>query len=162
MEKILGIDPGTARCGWGVIKKNQKLKIKNQRDVELVDYGCIETSKDLPAAERLKKIHTELKKIIKLHKPQKAGVESIFFFKNLKTAVKIAQVQGIIFLTAAQERIPIVEFTPLQVKQGIVGYGRAEKIQVQKMVQKLLKLTEIPKPDDAADALAVAICASRY
>lgn len=153
---ILGIDPGTAKCGWGVIKESKTA------EVEMIDYGCIETLKHLPAADRLKKIHRELKKIIKLYKPQKVGVESIFFFKNLKTAVKIAQVQGVIFLTVNQAGIIIKEVTPLQVKQSVSGYGRAEKSQVQKMVQKLLRLKEIPKPDDAADALAVAICASYF
>jgi len=154
MIRILGIDPGTARCGWGVVNKNHSF--------ELVDYGCITTSKDLPAGTRLNIIQKELKKIIKLYKPQKIGVESLFFFKNLKTAMKIAQVYGVILLTATQSKLPIIEVTPLQVKEAISGYGRAEKIQVQKMVQRLLKLSEMPKPDDAADALAVAICSSYY
>lgn len=152
---ILGIDPGTARCGWGVVRKNQK-------DLELIAYGCIETSKDLSIGKRLNIIQKELKKIIKRYKPKKIGLESLFFFKNQKTAMKVAQAHGVIVLTVAQEKIPIIELTPLQVKQGIVGYGRAEKIQVQKMIQRLLRLKEMPKPDDAADALAVAICASYF
>lgn len=150
---ILGIDPGTAKCGWGIIEKN---------DLKLIDYGCIETSKDSPTGDRLKIIQKELRKIIKRYKPKKIGLESLFFFKNQKTAMKVAQAYGVIILTITQEKIPIIELTPLQVKQGMVGYGRAEKSQVQKMVQKFLKLKEIPKPDDAADALAVAICASYF
>jgi len=147
---ILGIDPGTAATGFGIIKKNAKLKP--------VEYGCIKTATSLTTAERLKELHNQLNLLIKKHKPDMVAVEDIFFFKNLKTAVKVSQARGVILLTAAKSKIPIFECTPLQVKQATTSYGRAEKIQVQKMVKTLLNLKEIPKPDDAADALAVAIC----
>ena len=162
-EVILGIDPGTAICGWGIIQKNlrpRRTSLGLEKQLELVDYGCIITSKDSLPATRLLIIYKEFKKLIKLYKPIKISIESIFFFKNLKTAVKIAEVRGVILLIAAEFKLPIIEVTPLQVKQAVCGYGRAEKIQVQKMVQKLLNLKETPKPDDAADALAAAIYAS--
>ena len=154
---ILGIDPGTATTGFGVIKKNKELM--------LIDYGCIKTTTNFTTAERLKKLHDQLNSLIKKHKPDMVAVEDIFFFKNLKTAIKVSQARGVILLTAAKSKIPVYEYTPLQIKQAITSYGRAEKIQVQKMVKVLLNLKEIPKPDDAADALAAAICAtnsSRY
>ena len=147
---ILGIDPGTAATGWGVIKKTKQLK--------MIKYGCIKTSADLSTADRLNKIHKELNSLIKEHKPNIVAVEDIFFFKNLKTAVKVSQARGVILLTAAKAKIKITEYTPLQVKQAVACYGRADKAQVQKMVKTLLNLKEIPKPDDAADALATAIC----
>jgi len=147
---ILGIDPGTAATGFGIIKKNRELKP--------IDYGLITTPADLSTAERLNRLHNELHLLIKKHKPDIVAVEDIFFFKNLKTVIKVSQARGVILLTAAKSKIPIFECTPLQVKQAITSYGRAEKIQVQKMVKVLLDLKEIPKPDDAADALAVAIC----
>ncbi len=147
---ILGIDPGTATTGFGIIKKNAKLK--------LIEYGCIKTATNLTTAERLKELHNQLNLLIKKHKPDMVAVEDIFFFKNLKTVVKVSQARGVILLTAAKSKIPIFECTPLQVKQATTSYGRAEKIQVQKMVKILLNLKEIPKPDDAADALAAAIC----
>ncbi len=147
---ILGIDPGTATTGFGAIKKNAKLN--------LIEYGCIKTVPNLTTAERLNELHKQLNNLIKKHKPDMVAVEDIFFFKNLKTAIKVSQARGVILLTAAKSKIPIFECTPLQVKQATTSYGRAEKIQVQKMVKTLLNLKEIPKPDDAADALAVAIC----
>ncbi len=147
---ILGVDPGTATTGYGLIRKNRELK--------LIDYGCIKTTTDLTTAERLKKLHDQLNVLIKKHKPNMMAVEDIFFFKNLKTAIKVSQARGVILLTAAKIKIPVFEYTPLQIKQAITSYGRAEKIQVQKMVKLLLDLKEIPKPDDAADALAAAIC----
>lgn len=147
---ILGIDPGTAATGYGLIKKNGELK--------LIDYGCIKTSTDLTTAERLKELNNQLNSVIRRYKPDMVAVEDIFFFKNLKTAIKVSQARGVILLTAAKLNIPVFEYTPLQVKQAVTSYGRAEKIQVQKMVKVLLDLKEIPKPDDASDALAVAIC----
>jgi crossover junction endodeoxyribonuclease RuvC len=147
---ILGIDPGTAITGYGVIKKSRKL--------ELIDYGCIKTSADLSTAERLDKMYKELKILIKKYKPEIAAVEDIFFFKNLKTAIKVSQARGVILLAIAQSKIRVAEYTPLQIKQAVACYGRAEKLQVQKMVKVLLNLEEIPGPDDAADALAIAIC----
>jgi len=147
---ILGIDPGTAATGFGIIKKNRELK--------LIDYGCIKTSASSTTAERLKEIYSQLTKLIKKHKPNIAAVEDIFFFKNLKTAIKVSQARGVILLAITKSKIPVKEYTPLQVKQAVACYGRAEKKQVQEMVKILLHLKEIPKPDDAADALAIAIC----
>ncbi len=148
---ILGIDPGTATTGYGVIEKNDK-KIK------CIDYGCIQTSPILSDPERLSIISRELKKIIKTFQPNILAVENVYFFKNLKTAFAVSQAKGVILLVAQQKKIPVYEFTPLQVKMAIVGYGKAEKKQIQSMTQILFKLKEKPKPDDAADALAVAFC----
>lgn len=150
---ILGIDPGTAKMGFGVIKSNKEKDI-----LKSLDYGCIETSPSLSQGERLKKLNKELCKIIKKYKPEVMIVERIFFFKNSKTAMAVSEAKGVILLTAAQEKIPVYEFTPLQVKVAVTGYGRAEKKQVQKMIKLLMNLEEIPEPDDAADALAIAIC----
>jgi len=148
---ILGIDPGTAITGYGLIKKTSN-------ELELIDYGCIRTDKQFSTAERLGQIDKQLTKLIKDNKPKQVAVEDIFFFKNLKTAVVVSQARGVILARAAQMKIPVVEYTPLQVKQAVTSYGRADKTQVQKMVKLLLKLKQIPKPDDAADALATAIC----
>lgn len=148
---IMGIDPGTAATGYGLIKKlPDKLKI--------IDYGCIKTEVEFSTAERLKRIDQQLTKLIKKHKPKRIAVEDIFFFKNLKTAVKVSQARGVILASAAQTKAQVVEYTPLQIKQAVTGYGRADKKQVQQMVKVLLNLKEIPQPDDAADALAAAIC----
>lgn len=149
--KILGIDPGTAIIGFGLIEQNKS-------NLQLLKYGCIKTSANLSTAERLNILHKELSLLLKKYKPDIVAVEDIFFFKNLKTAIKVSQARGVILLTIAKAGIPVAEFTPLQIKQAVACYGRAEKIQVQKMVKTLLNLKEIPKPDDAADALAVAIC----
>lgn len=150
---ILGIDPGTATTGFGVIKKG--------KNMECLAYGLIQTSPSLPAAERLRILSNELNKLIKKHRPEALAVENIYFFKNLKTAMPVSQAKGVILLTAAKKRVPVHEFTPLQAKMTVVGYGRAEKKQVQEMVKILLNLEEIPRPDDAADALAIAICCAK-
>lgn len=148
---ILGIDPGTATTGYGVVKKTKQ-------GLQVLDYGCIVTKSGLSTAERLKEINEGLIELIKRHKPATMAIEDIFFFKNLKTAVKVSQARGVMILTACKERVSVAEYTPLQVKLAITSYGRADKNQVQKMVQVLLGLKDIPRPDDAADALAVAIC----
>ena len=155
---ILGIDPGVAKVGFGVISKISSLKPKNRNEIKCLDYGCIKTDPKLSDGERLKKIANELNKLIKEHQPNVMAVENIYFFKNLKTAMPVSQAKGVILLAAAKKKIPVYEFTPPQVKLAITSYGRAEKIQVQKMAKNILNLKEIPKPDDAADALAVAIC----
>ena len=152
---ILGIDPGTAITGYGVIENKQgKLKA--------VDYGCILTDKKLKMSERLDFLGEELKKIIKKYKPQAMAVEELFFFKNAKTIITVGQARGVILFVGKnigkKTGLDIYEYTPLQVKQAVVGYGRADKNQVQQMVKSILGLNEVPKPDDAADALAVAIC----
>jgi len=155
---IMGIDPGVAKVGYGIVHANQNPKSKTQKILECLGYGIIQTSPDFPAADRLKKINNDLNKLIKKYKPDVLAVENIYFFKNLKTAMPVSQAKGVILLTAAKKKIPVYEFTPLQMKMAVVGYGRAEKKQVQKMVQIHLNLPEIPKPDDAADALGIALC----
>ena len=151
---ILGIDPGLADTGYGVIEKNNKGKLICQ------EFGVIKTKSKKGMGERLETINKNLRKIIKKHKPQLIAVEQLFFCKNVKTALLVGQARGVILLTARQNKIPTAEFTPLQVKQAVSSYGQAGKLQVQKMVKILLGLKELPKPDDAADALAIAICAA--
>lgn len=150
-ERILGIDPGLADTGWGVVE------IGNGAEKAL-DYGVVKTSKDLPLAERLNLIHKELKDIMANFSPLAVAVEDIYFSKNVKTAIIVAEARGVILMTAAEAGVPVFPYTPLQVKQALVGYGRAEKAQVQKMLAAILKLKEYPKPDHAADALAIALC----
>lgn len=149
---IIGIDPGTATTGFGVIKK-----IKG-RKFSIIEYGCILTQPGKPAGERLKKIADSINKLIKKHNPNLIAIENIYFFKNFKTAMPVSQARGVILLVAAQKKIPVCEITPLQMKMAIVGYGRADKKQVQKMIEIILELEKPIKSDDAADALGVAIC----
>jgi len=147
---ILGIDPGIADTGWGVISN-----IKN--NLKYIACGSIKTSAKDELAYRLEELHKQLDKIIKKYKPDIIGVEQLFFCANVKTALIVGQARGVVLLTARQNKLPIKEFTPLQVKQAVSAYGAASKMQVQRMVKTILNLKEIPKPDDAADALAVAI-----
>ena len=149
--RVIGIDPGTAIVGYGIIDYD-----KNKYSV--VDYGVILTSKDLSTEERLEVIYNNMDKILKKYKPEFMAIEDLFYFKHDKTVISVAQARGVILLGCAHNNKPTYEYTPLQVKQGVVGYGRAKKIQVQQMVTSILNLSEIPKPDDIADALAVAIC----
>lgn len=158
---ILGIDPGVAKVGYGVISKIQNPKSKTQGRLGCLDYGLIQTSPSLEMAERLKKINNELNKLIKKYQPGALAVENLYFFKNIKTALPVSQAKGVILLAAAKKNIPIYEFTPLQAKMTVAGYGKADKKQVQEMIKILLNLKKVPKPDDAADALAVAICCAR-
>lgn len=152
--KILGIDPGVAIVGYGMIKKEKKT-------LQLINYGCILTSSEKEHAQRLAQIAKELKKIIKQYKPNVLAIEELFFCKNVKTALKVGEARGVILAVAMQQNLPIYEYTPLQIKQALTGYGRADKNQIQQMVKVILKLDKIIKPDDAADAIAVAItCAN--
>lgn len=148
--RILGIDPGFGRLGYGVIEQRGP-------DWVSLDYGCIETSPKKTFVERILQIHNELNVIISKYKPTRAGVEELFFYKNVTTAVQVGQARGVVLLTLCQAKIPIDEFTPLEVKQAITGYGRAEKGQIQAMVIMLLKLKVKKIQDDAADALAIAL-----
>ena len=150
---ILGIDPGLATIGYGVIKKNTGRKPA----LKYVSCGLIETSPTEVRPERLKKINNELSRLIKKHKPNVLVMENLYFFKNLKTAIPVSQAGGVILLTAAKNNLPVFSFTPLQVKMTVTGFGRAEKTEVQSKIKKLLGLKELPKADDAADALAVAL-----
>jgi crossover junction endodeoxyribonuclease RuvC len=149
--RVLGIDPGSARMGYGVVDVSGN-------DLATVTYGCIETSPDWSAAERLHLLHQDLSLLLERFAPQEVAVEELFFAKNARTAISVAQARGVALLAAAQFGCRIAEYTPLQVKVGVVGYGRAEKAQVEHMVTLLLHLAEPPRPDDTADALAVAIC----
>jgi crossover junction endodeoxyribonuclease RuvC len=149
----LGIDPGTATTGYAFIRK---LK---DNSFGVLDFGVIETSKKLSDSERLLIVKKDLNKLIKKYKPNNAGVEKLYFETNVKTAMTVSQARGVVLVTLEENKIPLHEFTPLQVKSLICGYGKAEKKQVQYMVQKTFGLKNIPKPDDAADALAIALCA---
>lgn len=148
---ILGLDPGTATTGWGVVADDGN-------HPRMLGFGCIETSKNKDNVDRLKEIAADVRHLIATYQPDEVAIEELFFFKNITTAIKVAQSRGVLLLTVGEARVPIWEYTPLQVKQAITGYGRAEKKQVQTMVKCILKLDRIPKPDDAADALAIAIC----
>lgn len=150
---ILGIDPGLATTGFGVIKKQGNC-------LTMVDYGVITTKARRPFVERLEEIYRELNKIIAHYKPDLIGVEELFFCKNVKTALLVGQARGVVLLTAIQNKLSLREFTPLEVKQAVTGYGRADKKQIQQMVKIILNLKKIPQPDDAADALAIAITAA--
>ena len=165
---ILGIDPGTATTGYGIIKISSRRKKlnksgrKRQKPIA-IDWGCIKTDSGLPPGDRLKKINKELNKLIKKHNPTILAVENLYFFKNLKTAIPVSQAKGVILLTAARKKIPVYELTPLQVKMKITGYGRAKKEEVQRKIQYLLDLKKSNKKitkarDDAIDALGVALC----
>ena len=149
---ILGIDPGIADTGYGVIKEEGSR-------LSCLVYGSIKTSSKDDLITRLDILHRELTKIIKKYKPDLASVEELFFNKNVRTALIVGQARGVVLLTLKQNKLPIIEFTPSQVKQAVSAYGQASKKQVQKMVKLILNLKEIPYPDDAADALAMAICA---
>ena len=148
---ILGIDPGTAIMGYGLIEK------KGNR-LFPVDYGCWRTPAHTPMSERLLTLYNEIEAYIKEKQPNYVAVEELFFNRNTTTAISVGQARGIVLLAAAQSGIPVYEYTPLHVKQAVAGYGRADKVQIQQMVKALLGLQEIPKPDDTADALAIAIC----
>jgi crossover junction endodeoxyribonuclease RuvC len=150
---ILGVDPGFARTGYGIIESRGS-------NLKLIDYGIIETDSKIDFSIRLKKISGELEKIIQEYSPTIISVEKIFFCKNTKTAINVSHARGVIILTASKNNLKVLEFTPPEVKRAVTGYGKAEKKQMQKMVQILLNLKEIPEPDDSADALALAICAA--
>ena len=148
--KILGVDPGTATTGFGVIEKSgDKLKF--------IDAGIISTHPATSMPDRLVEIHEGLKEIISHHKPDAVSVELLYFATNVTTAITVGQARGVVLLAAAEAGLPVAEYTPLQVKQACTGYGRADKKQIQEMVKMILKLDGIPKPDDAADGLAIAI-----
>jgi len=149
---VLGIDPGIASLGWGIINKTEEVTYKVEA------YGCINTDKRSLFSRRLEEIHKELSRIIRKYEPDVAAIEQLFFAKNVKTAISVGEARGVAILAAVEANLPVAEYTPLQVKKSLVGYGRAEKKQIQKMLKVLLGLRDIPKPDDAADALAVALC----
>ncbi len=147
---ILGIDPGFGRCGWAVIGKEMKV----------IEYGVIETASSMPLEDRLLEIHQFLSSIIKTHQPSSCGIEKLYVSRNTKTIINVAQSLGVIQLTLRLVSIPFSEYTPTQVKQSLTGYGHASKEQMQTMIKRILGLQSIPQPDDAADALAIALCHS--
>lgn len=147
----LGIDPGTATIGYGLVRE------LSDGSLQAVDFGTINTTPDLPMWERLKIIYDGVRLIVETHQPDHAGIEELFFARNVTTAITVAQGRGVILLAVASAGVPITEYKPNTVKQSISGYGGAKKPQMQEMVRMLLGLESIPRPDDAADALAIAI-----
>ncbi len=148
---VLGVDPGTAITGYGLLEEKDK-------KLSVLAYGCIRTDSKTPMTDRLKKIYKEILGVMDEFGPHIVAVEELFFNTNSRTAIAVGQARGTILLAVANSNLKLVEYTPLQVKQAVVGYGRAEKEQVQYMVKTILKLKETPKPDDVADALAIAVC----
>jgi crossover junction endodeoxyribonuclease RuvC len=149
---VLGIDPGTATTGYGLVSET------DQGSLEVVDYGVILTPAGLEAEKRLLMLYERIHEIILLHRPVLGAVEKLFFRRNVTTAISVGQARGVALLAMAQNHLGVAEYTPMEVKQAVTGYGGADKHQVQVMVQAILQLDELPRPDDAADALAVAIC----
>lgn len=147
--KVLGVDPGTAALGYGIVERTGGR-------LREVDHGCLTTSPDLSLPERLLAIHTLVEELLALHEPDFMGVERLFFSRNVQTALGVGQARGVVLLAAAQHGTPVREATPSEVKSAIAGYGAADKEQVQRMVQLVLGMSELPRPDDAADALAIA------
>jgi len=149
---VIGIDPGIALTGYGIIRTDSR------NVYQCVDYGVVTTPPNLTDPERLQILFNQLTELIHRHRPDTSAVEKLFFQKNVKTAISVGQARGVALLTLSQAHLQIGEYTPNEVKQTVCGYGNAAKQQIQRMVQTLLNLDELPKPDDAADALAVAIC----
>ena len=149
---VIGIDPGTAITGYGLVQES------DDGGLVAVDYGVIITPPKIPMPQRLAMLYDGLKEILSVHQPESAAVEKLFFSKNVRTAMSVGQARGVTLLALERAHLPIAEYAPTEIKQAVSGYGGADKRQVQEMVRTLLKLDEIPKPDDAADALAVAIC----
>jgi crossover junction endodeoxyribonuclease RuvC len=149
---VIGIDPGTALTGYGIVEEN------SNGELITLGFGVIETSKNDTSHNRLLTIYTELEDVLSLYRPESSAVERLFFQKNTKTALAVGQARGVILLSLAKAGIEISEYNPVEIKQAITGYGQASKKQIQEMVKILLRLDSIPQPDDAADALAIAIC----
>lgn len=150
-ERVLGIDPGTAIVGWGMVEGEGQ-------DLRLMDYGVLRTPAHMPLSERLVLLYDGIRHLLEIYQPQGVGVEQLFFARNVTTALPVAHARGVILLALQQAKIPLREFTPMEIKQAVTGYGRADKHQMQQMVRLLLGLESIPRPDDAADAVAVALC----
>ena len=149
---VIGIDPGTALTGYGIIEELP------DQSLQVIDFGVIRTDSTDKPEIRLRKIFSHLNEILSLYKPESGAVEKLFFQRNTRTAMSVGQARGVAILSLAEAGLSVSEYSPVEIKQAVVGYGKASKNQVQQMVKTLLNLQEIPKPDDAADALAVAIC----
>ena len=152
--RILGIDPGVAIVGFGLIESDRGT-------LRMLQYGAITTPAGLPLAARLAQINRDIEELICTFRPDEISVEELFFSKNITTGIAVAHARGVILCAAEKKKIPIYEYTPMQVKQAVVGYGLADKKQVMDMTRRLLKLKAVPRPDDAADALAIALCHAR-
>jgi crossover junction endodeoxyribonuclease RuvC len=152
-RRIIGIDPGLANSGWGIVDASSN-------KMKYIAHGCIETKAGCPRAERLFLIYTAIREVVREYSPQEAAIETLYFAKNVTSAITVAEARGVLSVAMAEAGIFVREFTPLEIKQAVVGGGRAEKKQVQEMVRLILGLQEIPKPDHAADALAAAVCAA--
>lgn len=153
IERILGIDPGFARTGYAVIERRGS-------DLRAVSYGCISTKSSTPYVERLLELERRVTTVIRRYHPDRGAVEQLFFCKNVKTAIAVGQARGVLLAVVGRHKLPLTEITPQQIKSFVSGYGKASKQQVQRMVQILLHLSSLPKPDDAADALAIALTAA--
>lgn len=149
---VIGIDPGTALTGYGIIEETKAGQL------QAIEYGAIETSSDVTLEKRLQRINQTLSQLLFLHRPESGAVEKLFFQRNVRTAMSVGQARGVVLLALAEAGIDVAEYSPMEVKQAVTGYGSADKNQVQQMVRTLLSLETIPQPDDVADALAVAIC----
>lgn len=152
---ILGIDPGYAIIGWGVIRFERGKYIP-------VDFGAVTTNAGVPFNRRLEQIYDQLNELLDNHHPDAVAVEKLYFQTNAKTAIDVAQARGVIMLALQKHGVPVYEYTPLQVKSAVTGFGQAQKPQVMEMTKRLLRLKAVPKPDDTADALAIAICHAQY
>ena len=152
--RIIGIDPGVATTGWAIADFDEE-----ERDFSVVDFGVILTSKGIEPEIRLTEIYDDLSELLKKYNPARAGVETLIFHNNAKTAIEVSQARGVVLLALARNGIAVRNFTPLQIKNQIAGYGKADKMQVQENVRRLCNLEDTPKPDDAADAIAIAFCA---
>ena len=152
--RILGIDPGVAIVGFGLIESDRGT-------LRMLQYGAITTPAGLPLAARLAQINRDMEELIDTFRPDEISVEELFFSKNITTGIAVAHARGVILCAAEKKKIPIYEYTPMQVKQAVAGYGLADKKQVIDMTRRLLKLKAVPRPDDAADALAIALCHAR-
>lgn len=151
-KKILGIDPGTHITGYGIIS------VEGKREISVIDYGCIRPSSSLPLTKRYCIIFESIKTLLEEYAPEAIAVETQYIHKNPQSGIKLGMARGVVILAAALREIPVFEYAPCRAKQAVVGSGRASKIQVQAMVQRLLRLSKLPEPEDAADALALAIC----
>jgi crossover junction endodeoxyribonuclease RuvC len=150
--RVLGIDPGTATTGYGLVIES------DSGDLQAETYGVITTPANQEMPDRLKDLYQQIEQLILLHRPEQSAVEKLYFQRNVTTALSVGQARGVILLAFANHGVPVAEYTPLEIKQAATGYGAADKQQVQSMIKSLLHLEQLPRPDDAADALAVAIC----
>jgi len=149
---VIGLDPGSAITGYGILDESADHSLK------VIAYGVLRTEAGEPLAARLQSLYIQLNELLILHRPESGAVENLFFQRNVRTALAVGQARGVLLLALAQAGIPAAEYNPMEVKQAVAGYGKADKPQMQQMVKMLLGLKEIPRPDDAADALAIAIC----